>query len=507
MEDLVFDREHPLYIEDATKHPNVYSARTDTSTGFLTDLIHQYTPWDPTGYTVPAYSVDKCTVIRASLFDSAGNCLDSITGSYFIGFQGKNVCQNIYTASIVTPPKNLFDHDIGIYVTGSTFDLTLEENLHKEITHWYLWPSNYFNRGIDWERGAYITLFDNHQTPIMSQKCGIRIKGGGSRGLLPKSILCYARTEYSGHDTFETDIFKDNAFPNKIILFSGGNDNIFKAKDYLVNTLAHDLHFATMQFIPCALFLDGEYWGMHYITENYSAEYIHNHYQVARDNIIMIKNGSAPDILAEGMEDDLQLYKEMVDFICEHDMTNGDNYNQACDFIDIDSYIDYYATQIYIANSDWPHHNFALWRTKTNDGSLYGDTKWRWMLFDVNYGGPGSETLPMDSLSNALELDPAFSSLYQNEEFRHKFAERLLYIGREVFSPEKCNLFIDQYTQTLKAPLSASNKRFYMDEKSDEFEQYVTDMRTFFAERYDVVWDFLVENMGEEWLAQNGIQK
>ena len=46
-----------------------------------------------------------------------------------------------------------------------------------------------------------------------------------------------------------------------------------------------------------------------------------------------------------------------------------------------------------------------------------------------------------------------------------------------------------------------------MDEKSDEFEQYVTDMRTFFAERYDVVWDFLVENMGEEWLAQNGIQK
>lgn len=505
--DPVFDRQNPLYIEDATNHPNVYSARTDTSTGFLTDLIHQYTPWDPDNYTVPAYAVDKCTVIRASLFDSAGNCLDSITGSYFVGFRDKNACQNVYTASVVTSPENLFDDDIGIYVTGSTFDRTLEENLHKEINHWYLWPSNYYNRGTDWEREAYITLFDNHDNPILSQKCGIRIKGGGSRGLLPKSILCYARTEYSGRDTFDTDIFNDNIFSHKIVLFSGGNDNVFKAKDYLVHTMAQGLHFATMDFIPCALFLDGEYWGMHYITEDYNAEYLHNHYQIAKDNIIMIKCGSAPDILAEGVEDDLQLYEEMTSFICEHDMSDGTLYNQACNLIDIDSYIDYYAAQIYIANADWPHRNFALWRTKTNDGSLYGDTKWRWMLFDVNYGGPGSESLSMDSLTHVLDLDPAFASLYQNEEFRRKFTERLLYIGKEVFAPEKCNQFLDQYTQTLREPLAASNKRFYMDEKSEEFELYVADMRTFFNERYDVVWDFLTENMGEEWLAQNGIQK
>lgn len=65
----------------------------------------------------------------------------------------------------------------------------------------------------------------------------------------------------------------------------------------------------------------------------------------------------------------------------------------------------------------------------------------------------------------------------------------------------------DQYTQTLKEPIAASNMRFYMDEKNDEFDQNVTNIGAFFENRYDVVWNFLVENMGADWLSQNGIQK
>ena len=506
MDDPVYDRENPIYIDDATNHPNVYSKRTDTSTGFLTGLINQYSMSAP-NYTVPDYPVDKCTILRASLFDASGNCLDSITGTYFVGFQEKDTYQNVYTASIVTSPENLFDDDTGIYVTGSAFNQFLQADLGKKdiwfTPYWWWWTSNYSNSGIDWERTACITLFDTQQSAVLSQKCGIRIKGGGSRGQLPKSISCYAREVYNGSSHFDGNIFQTDIFPDKIVLFSGGDDNCFKMKDYLANTMAQDLHFSTMDFIPCALFLDGEYWGMYHITEDYNATYIHNHYQVDKDNIIMIKNNA----LAEGNAEDYQRYEEMRAFIGEHDMSDMDNYNAACDLIDIDSYIDYYATQIYISRcNDWPGGNFALWRARDNDGSRYGDEKWRWMLFDVNSGGL-SRDYPGDTLSSVLASDSTFFSLYQNEEFRRKFASRLLYIGREVFAPEKCRLFIDHYVQTLKEPLAASNKRFYMDEKSDEFEQYVTDMRTFFAERYDVVWDFLVENMGEEWLAQNGIQK
>ncbi len=506
-EDPVFNRKNPLYIEDATSHPNVYSIRTDTSTGFLPDLINQYSTAVPY-YTVPDYPVDKCTIIRASLFDSAGNCLDSITGTYFVGFQGRSAYQGIYTASVVTAPENLFDDDIGIYVTGNTFQQFLKEDIDREDTwarpYWWWWTSNYSNSGLDWERTAHLTLFDDHQNTVLSQKCGIRIKGGGSRGQLPKSISCYARENYSGSNRFDADIFQTDLLPHKIVLFAGGDDNRFKLKDYLANMMEQDLHFATMDFIPCAMFLDGEYWGMYYITEDYNANYIHDHYQVDTDNIIMIKSYS----LAEGNEEDHETYKEMIAFIEEHDMSDPTNYNRACDLIDIDSYIDYYAAQIYIARcGDWPDSNYALWRTRDDDGSRYGDRKWRWMLFDVNSGGLSSGNLSEDTLLYVLTSDPTFFSLYQNEDFRRKFAERLQYIGKEVFAPQKCNQFLDNYTQTLKKPIAASNMRFYMDTKSDEFDQYISDLKTFFAKRYDVVWDFLVNNMGEEWLTENGIQK
>lgn len=506
IDDPVFDKKNPLYIEDATNHPNVYSARTDTSTGFLQDLISQYSTSLPyTGYQVPAYPVDKCTIVRASLFDSAGNCLDSITGTYFVGFQERNVYRNIYTASVVTDPQNLFDKNSGIYVNGNKF----EEFKKNEITRkdlwyspfWTYWPTNSFNLGMDWEREAHITIFDNHQNMVLSRKCGIRIKGNTTRGQLPRNMSCYAREIYDGSNFFDTDIFQTNIFPHKIVLFAGGDDNRFKLKDYLVNVMTQDLHFATLDFIPCAMFLDGEYWGMHYITEDYNADYIHDHYQVAHDNIIMIKNGS----LAEGQEEDFTQYEEIYSFLATHNMADSAEYNQACNFIDMDSYIDYYATQIYIGRyNDWPSSNFALWRTRENDGSRYGDCKWRWMIFDVNSSGMN---LTDDSLSYVLSVDPVFSFLYQNEEFRCKFAKRLLYIGKEVFAPQKCNQFIDQYTQALKDPLAASNMRFYMDEKSEEFGRYTDNIKTFFGNRYDVVWDFLADNMGEEWLSQNGIQK
>lgn len=505
--DPVFHKEAPLYIDDATDHANVYSARTDTSTGFLVDLIEEYSQ-DIPYYTVPDYNVDKCTVLRASLFDSYGNCLDSITGIYFIGFDEKKAYQNIYTASIVTSPENLFDEDIGIYVTGSTFKQFLENSLSKGEARfeafWWWWAANYSYHGSDWEREACITIFDNHHNIVLSENCGIRIKGGGSRGKLPKSISCYARYNYNNSDSFQIDLFETGIFPDKIVFFSGGDDNIFKLQDYLANVMEQELHFATMDFIPCAMFLDGEYWGMYYITEDYNAKYIHDHYQVADGNIIMVKDNS----ISEGNDEDLKEFEEMRNFIIGHDMTDAGNYNQACTLIDIDSCVDYYAAQIYIGRSgDWPIGNYALWRTRKYESSFYGDCKWRWMLFDVNTSGFNIEQLPVDTLSYVLLSDPVFLSLYQNEEFRLKFAKRILYIGSEIFSSQKCEMFLDNYVQILKEPILNSNRRFYMDSKSDEFDKYVTDITTFLENRYDVVWNFLVDNMGKEWLLENGVQK
>ena len=53
-------------------------------------------------------------------------------------------------------------------------------------------------------------------------------------------------------------------------------------------------------------------------------------------------------------------------------------------------------------------------------------------MFDVNYGGQFVERAEADTLSSILVRDSVFYSLFLNNEFHAKFAERILYIGKEL---------------------------------------------------------------------------
>lgn len=476
-EDYPYDKDHPIYIADATDHENLYAARTDVGSA----------GWgDNNTYTAPDYCIDKCNVVRASVFDEEGNCLDSITGIFFVGFQDKSGYEGLYTVSLITDPDNLFDPETGIYVKGNGE------------------TPNYRCRGTEWERPAAISIFDDQQREILSQNCGIRIKGGTSRSLTQKSIRCYAREEYCGDSKFQAELFYSGHLPHRIALYAGGNDYYCKVKDPMVHELTESLNYATMRFIPCALFLDGEYWGLYYISEDYDDAYISDHFDVKKENVVMIKSG----YLKEGEDADFAEYQMMRNFIIQEDMTVPANYERACQMMDMSSFIDYYAVQIYIErHSDWPSANYALWKTREMEGgSGFGDGRWRWMLFDVN--SAGMDDIEYDSLYEVLHHEgDMFQSFYQNEEFRRQFAERICYIGKELLSGENCRQFLEDYTRDMKKQLMKSNRRFYAKVDTEDFDKEIAWLTTYFEKRYDAVWDFLCKNMGEDWLYQNGIQK
>lgn len=429
---------------------------------------------------------DQCHVVRASIFDEEGNCLHSITGVYFIGFQNKSSYEGLYTASLVTDPQNLFDTEKGIYAEG------VGEK------------PNYENRGIEWERAAALTIFNSEREQILSQECGVRIKGGRSRALAQKSFRCFARDIYSGDNRFHAEIFQKGQLPHRIAFFAGGNgnDHYCKLRDSMIHKLTADLDFATMRLIPCVLFLNGEYWGVYYLSEDYDDDFLSDRYGVKEENVVMVKDGG----LSAGTDEDFEEYLAMRRFMTGSDMSQTGNYETACRMMDMDSYIDYYAAQIYIQrHADWPSANYALWKTREDEGSEFGDGRWRWMLFDVN--SLGMDAIVYDSLEEVLHDDEMFRSLYQSEAFRKQFAERILYIGKEVLNAENCKRFLEEYEETLSAPLAESNRRFYPEITVEDVESNREWLAVFFENRYDAVWDFLAEHMGEEWLFQNGIQK
>ncbi len=477
--------EEAIVLGDASLNENVYAMRADLSTGCYEELIMENGGEVP-GYRVPDYLIDKCSVVRAAAITQEGKVLESIQGSYFVDYQEKNY-DDLYIVSIITDPDNLFDSKQGIYVTGEAFEKTAHDiaGYYDNPEIWWWWDANYKKRGREWEREVYIEVWDKERNNLLSQNCGIRIQGNGSRSLLPRTLGATARYEYSGKDVFNCDIFGVGGEPHKFRIFSGGTEFKYKIKDYVVHNLTSELSFSTMEFIPCALFLDGEYWGFYYLVENYDKTYIANHFNVDEDTVIIQEE----DTIEEGIEDDKPLYPEMREFISENDMSDEENFHIAEELIDMDSYIDYYASQIYIARyGDWPNGNEAAWRTRgMNKLNTYADGKWRWMLYDVNSAGMTLDCAERDSLTAVRELDSVFGSLYENEEFRNRFYERLSYMANYVYSKEKSDVLIDEYINVYSKPIAASYRRFFGEDFEEELVKNAEDLRLFYQKRRDYI--------------------
>lgn len=451
--------EEPIFIDNATYNENVYSMRTDVSTGFYTDLVNSIGQWPDPQYKSPDFLIDKCTIIRAVSITENGVQSEEANASYFVGLTPEeyNGCKII---SLITAPDNLFDSKEGIYVTGDKFE-NGKDTLNRE---WRWWPANYRMRGREWEREAIFHFFDEKGILELSKAGGIRIHGGVSRATLPKGLNLYARTEYDGNETFDADLFNNNYRPKRITLASGGNQLITQFNDYMMTERVGGLNFATLSHMPYVLFINGEYWGFYWLNEKYDAEYIEYYYGVDADNVILVKNES----ISVGTEEEYEMFCEMEKFIQENDMADKENYDKLCEMIDIDSFIDYYATMIYIGRrEDWPLGNLAAWRSREVTNEKYADGKWRWMLFDCNSMCMGNDGAKADfdnlvyMVKSIADRSTTFASLWESEVFRQKFQERILYIADECFDASEMSQYIDEYNTKMIPILTKSWERFY----------------------------------------------
>lgn len=487
----------PIVIGDATENENVYSLRTDVSAGFLSDDIAIYSTNDP-HYMTPDYNIDKCTVVRTAYRDTDGYFSEIETKCYFVGYENKTGYDNINIISITTVPDNLFDYETGIYILGHAYDEFIKNDREDfwefwANSDWWWWKANYHNRGFEWERAANIQLFDSERNLLLNKNCGIRIQGGGSRGMLPRSINIYARDQYDGEGRFYVDLFHTDYMADTVTLFAGGDDFFSKFRDMLASELTADRNFATMNYIPYAMFLDGEYWGVYWLTEKYDDVYLAHYYNVDKDNIIMIKSTNS----AEG-EENFELYTRMMDYMTYQDLSMDENYQYACELIDMQSYIDYYATEIYIGRygGDWPEDNEGLWRVcETGDGK-YEDGRWRWMLYDVNSGSLASDMISMDNLSSTMDSNQVFYNLCQNENFKRQFTTTFMDLINTSFTKENVDSIISEQVALMETPTNEHLKRFYGAEGTNKFMNEVSDIQGFCDNRKPYIVQFLKDDFG-----------
>ena len=441
-------------------------------------------------------AVDKCTVIRAAAKDSAGNWSAVTTQTYFIGSTTDHIdgieanCKasgsTLAVISITMDYDDLFDSEKGIYVKGDVFDNAFEKFIGNK--NWIKaddtrkLDANYSQRGREWEREAHIDFFEmneNGADQVLNQDCGIRIQGNYSRSDLQKGFRLYARKDY-GDNKFRYDIWgdelkdKDGNTIDKFktfVLRAGGNCAFTsKYNDTYWQTLAAGVDCSTKASRPCVVYLNGEYWGLYVLEEDYSDDYFESHYGVNKDDVIVYKGDAETysigykldeGTLPDGEKADYY-FKELKDFFKTHKSLKDDaDYEEFAQIVDVDSVMDYFGVEVWINNKwDWPGKNWSMWKTNTTDKSNeYADGRWRFCLYDIEFGGVSgagdayTNTVKEDNYkpSGLLDFDtknPAvlcFAYLMTNDKFRAAYCEKLAGFSDTIFEKNKALDTLDEF--------------------------------------------------------------
>jgi len=449
--------EGPVSISSRAGEPNSYSMISGTT--------YEYATWAP-----PVDEVFKATVFRAALFDSVERVGPVWSHTYFVdeGMPGR---YGLMVISIVTDSLNFFGYEEGIYMTGKIFDEWRQANPSLNLTFNGGAPTNYGQRGEEWERPIHIEFFEPDGRVAMAQDAGVRIHGGWSRAFRQKSLRLYSRSDY-GTSRFSYRIFPENPLSdfNRLILRNSGQDwTQTMLRDAFMQSLAKNLGFDTMESRPAAVFINGEFWGIHNIRERYDVHYIETNYGVDREQIDILTG------FRQEKEGSRQHYLDMINYIEANGLTSNVHFNYLRTLMDVENYRDYYISNIYINNTDWPHNNIDYWRKQTaqyEPDAPYGhDGRWRWMMFDTDFGFGWNR--PVDAYRfNNLERVTSPDGSTGNNPWSTFLIRRML------DNPGFRNDFIDRFADLL-------NTNFRPDRVLGQLEAMKSEMEPWMQEHFD----------------------
>ncbi len=429
-------------------------------------------------------TVTKGTVVKAIAVDSQGNISKTVSQTYFCGIDINSKYNGFPVICMTVDTDDMFGYEKGIYVRGKVYDDWVAGGGNPYGQNTWEFPGNYTQTGEEWERKVYLELFENDGKLAFSQDMGTRITGNASRANNQKSFKFYARDKY-GKKNIKYKLIPDAKTEiddttvrekyKRFTLRSGANDAQFaKFRDNYIQSLVGDRAFETQSSRPAILFLNGEYWGVYCLQEDYSDSYIENNYNIPEDNVVIISCGYEVD---DGVEDDINLYNDLLNFASSNDLSVTQNYNKISGMMDMQSFIDYYCCEIFIANQDWinNNNNYRIWRSRTVTDQPYEDGKWRWMMYDTEYslslyGGMMGGTYTYDTMADALygaqntsqikENAKLFNQLMKNNEFKQCFVSTFCDLMNENLSKGNMLSVLDNFEKMYEPVMTDQVRRF-----------------------------------------------
>ena len=423
-------------------------------------------------------TVRHCITLRAAAFDEAGNRVGPVaTQSYFIRSLGCDT-HGLPVMAISADSLVLFDYDTGILVPGRYFDPAEA-----------YWTGNFYQSGREWERLVNVEFYEPNDNSGINQQAGLRTHGGTSRRQTQKGMKIYAREEY-GKKRFKHKFFEsipNESFKHLVMKPFSYQWFNFGIQDDICNRMAAHLDVESVASRPMVLFLNGEYWGIYYLKEKPDAHYLEDHFGDEDTDYNVVSNWYG--YMVDG---DTTGFVEMMHWVKNCDLTQQEQYAQIGEMIDINSFIDYYCLELFIANKDWPANNMRCYQL--DDGI------WRWIFFD---GDDALKEMSFDVLDNATSTvnlgwptdsrsTLLFRKLLENKEFKNRFLIRFTELLTSQFTYAVTKAYFDDAAALVRGEVPAQCDRFGLPLNMGQWEYDITTIDRFLKKRVANMFDRLV---------------
>jgi hypothetical protein len=437
-------------------------------------------PTVPGGPT-PSGEVFKGWVVRARAFKA--NALPSAvaTASYFVDARGR-ARYSVPVISLSTHRNNFFANDIGIYVPGNA-------------------PGyNYSQKSDEWQRPVYVEFIETNNLVAFSQEADVKIHGNTSQNF-PIKGLDLDGTGGRGRQNFKYRIFPDRPraeFEHFLLRPSGHDSYLAFMRDEMMQSLGSETGAESQAARPCVVFINGEYWGLHYLKEKEDTEFVSYYGNVPMDGVDYLEGYAA------AKAGDISAYQSMIQYIATEDVRLPEVYAEISQRMDIPNYIDYKACEIFFYR--WDIGNHRLWRPRTPEG------KFRWLQFDndVGWGGFWSEPpawsfnmldavlTPSRSLHDHNNETTVFllSRLMTNATFRTDFINRFADLLNTLFLPAHTTERINTIAAPLIPEMSEHTRRWRAPGSLTEWRNNVEYLRIYATNRPAAMRQHLISRFG-----------
>jgi hypothetical protein len=313
----------------------------------------------------PASNLPKIHTIRARCYADGALPSNTVTRTYMVGID----LFDLPIVSVIMDSTDLFDPDTGIYVAGNGYDGVdfLTANFMQ-----------------NWDAPAYTDWFASNGNHIYQKEGETEIHGTYSARAGMKSLRL--KTSGVGTDRFNYPFFGTDYLSSfrYLILKNNGNDlHMSLFRDNLIEELLKEQNLDVANFTPYVVFLNGEYWGIHNLQERMREYFVSEHYNIPVSDLDVLEEQWAVN---SGNSLD---YVALLDYIEQNDETNPEVWQYLETKIDMRNICEYMTGEIYAGNTDWLGNNIRYWRKRVpyTPNAPYGhDGRWRWMVYDLDYG-------------------------------------------------------------------------------------------------------------------------